>query len=383
MTASDRMEPTASQRRPLLAPLLGSLLVIGVLFGVDFALAKMERAELTSEAQDHYQQGIALLKQGRAAEAVEQLRRAISLARDNREYRLELAAAFLAAKKFDDADKQLDDLLQADPNDGRTNLLAARLRVQQDQIEDAEAYYHRAIYGSWKDNAAVHRLEVRLELADFLASRGDEKDLLAELLPLESEAPSDPATRERIGRLFLKAGSAARAADVFRELIRSGATDAAAYLGLGEAELNLGNYRDAFAAFLSATRQDPNARGAKEKMMLSSAMTALDPTLRWLSPDEKYARCSRILKMARDSLQQCVNGGMVTQPSKLQPLLDNANAMIAAQPQPRITNELAEDRLTIAEQLWQARTKACPPGGSPQEEPLGLIMEKLARTPGH
>jgi hypothetical protein len=116
--------------------------------------------------------------------------------------------------------------------------------------------------------------------------------------------------------------------------------------------------------------------------MLSSTMTALDPTLRWLSSDERYARSSRILEMARDSLQQCVNGGMVTEPSKLQPLLDNANAVLATQPQPRITNELAEERLTLGEQLWQARTKACPPGGSAQEEPLRLIMEKLARTPG-
>jgi tetratricopeptide (TPR) repeat protein len=385
MTAGNRAEPAGNQTKPLLIPLIASLLLIGALFSVDFFLATMEHTELTGEARDHYRDGLALLQQKRAPEAVEQLRRAWSLDRANREYQLQYAAALLAAKKLDEAGKQLDDLLQADPNDGPANLLAARLRVRQGNVEDAESHYHRAIFGSWKDKPAAHRLDVRLELANLLASRGDQGDLLAELLPLESEAPDEPALRARLGRLFLQAGSPSRAADVFRELVRSStdaASDADAYLGLGQAELDLGNYRDAFTAFVSALRCDPNARGAKEKMMLSSTMTALDPTLRRLSPEEKYARSARILEMARDSLQQCLSGGMVTEPSKLQALLANANATLSAGASPHVTNEVAEERLALAEQLWQAGAKACPPGSSDREEPLRLIMEKLARTAG-
>ena len=121
MTAGNRTEPAGNQTKPLLIPLIASLLLIGALFSVDFFLATMEHTELTGEARDHYRDGLALLQQNRAPEAVEQLRRAWSLDRANREYQLQYAAALLAAKKLDDAGKQLDDLLQADPNDGPAN----------------------------------------------------------------------------------------------------------------------------------------------------------------------------------------------------------------------------------------------------------------------
>ena len=61
-----------------------------------------------------------------------------------------------------------------------------------------------------------NRLRVRFELIDLLAQRNSKEELLAELLPIQDEAPRDLKTRTQMGRLFLLAGSPARAADIFR-----------------------------------------------------------------------------------------------------------------------------------------------------------------------
>ena len=43
-------------------------------------------------------------------------------------------------------------------DDGATNLAAARLSVHRGDVEDAKAYYHRAIYGNWPHDARTHRV---------------------------------------------------------------------------------------------------------------------------------------------------------------------------------------------------------------------------------
>ena len=53
---------------------------------------------------------------------------------------------------------------------------------------------------------------------------------------------------------------------------------------------------------------------------------------------------------------------MVTEPSKLQALLANANATLSAGASPHVTNEVAEERLALAEQLWQRESEGLPAG---------------------
>jgi hypothetical protein len=128
--------------------------------------------------------------------------------------------------------------LRAHPNNGRANLLAARSAVQKGKIPDAESYYQRAIYGVWNENAPAHRIDARLELTNLLASRGSEKELLAELLPLEGEAANDNALLQRIAHLYLSTGSPARSATTFRALIQNDPANEDAHAGLGQAEFS-------------------------------------------------------------------------------------------------------------------------------------------------
>jgi tetratricopeptide (TPR) repeat protein len=332
------------------------LATMGVLSAVDLFLARTEQRETHAEAEDDYAAGMRLLSENRALEAVDALRKAHALDRVNERYSLGLAHALLAAGKTGDAQSLLVETLGSSPNDGEANLLEARLMAREQKFEQAESYYHRAIYGTWSTDAAVRRVQVRVELADLLATRGSPQDLLAELLPLESEA-HDSATRKRVAQLYLAAGSPARAAAAYRSLIHDDPSDHSNYAGLGEAELALGHDRAAETAFQTA--------GAKDRAEVAAEVDSLDPTVRRLSAAEKFARTTRVLERARDALQRC---------SAADPLLPNGDAELRKKIRTP-TNEAAEERLTLAERLWDGRIAKC--GPATDEEPLRLVLSKL------
>jgi tetratricopeptide (TPR) repeat protein len=374
MSAAGQTTPADSASGPTLALAIVIALVVAGLWSLDVFLARTDREAVQNRANSLYAQGVQLLKQGHASAAVELLRRANAMVRDNRAYQLDYVAALVAARKFDDADANLKTLLQSDPNNGPANLLSARLMVQEGHIPDAESHYHRAIYGAWPENAPAHRLAVRLELVELLASRGERQELLAELLALESEAQGKAAILKRIAYLYQVAGYPARGADVYRELIQSDPDDIDAYAGLGGDELALGDYRAALAAFLNANRRSPGNPTIQRDIGLLNAMATIDPTPRRLSSAEKFARSTRILKLTRDALNGCAKW------DEAQRLVDESDKVLSKKAPANVTNELAESRLALAEQLWQAHIKLCGPGTSEQEHALRLIMAKLAHS---
>jgi tetratricopeptide (TPR) repeat protein len=367
------MASKPSNKPPVMAVSLAVLALIAALFAADFALANAERNELQDQAQVLFQQGQALQKQGKPEQALEFFRQAHALERQNPEYQLALVDTLLTTRKLDQASDLLHDLLQSNPHGGEANLMMARLLVKESKTDDAESNYHRAIYGSWGNDATSHRLQARLELVDLLASRGNRADLLAELLPLENEG-IDPATRMKIARLYLAAGSPARAAAVYRSLLRSNPNDPRTLTGFGQTELALGDYRAAMNAFVNAYRANPADVAARGNIELSSAVTALDPTPRRLSSAEKFSRSNRVLDLARSAMQRCAVGhGLATSDD-----LGRADVLLAQKPA-AVTNETSEERLGLAEQLWKDRLTSCGSAVTAQERPLQLIMEKLSR----
>lgn len=260
-----------------------------------------------------------------------------------------------SAGRFDDAQLILAEALREQPNGARANLLNARLLAARGDPAQAAVYYHRAIYGAWTGDATVQRLEARLELIRQLAQRGERKQLLAELLPVEAETDA-PAIRREVAALYITAGSPARAADEYRELIALTPNDPALLTGLGHAELASGRYGAAQVAFLRAYRLAPTDSAVRHGMELTSSLTALDPTPRRLPSREKYERSRRILQLVRGTLSACAV-----------PLPD------VPVPPRNDTNEAAEQQLQQAEQLWAAR-----PAGCAAPEIVSLILDKLA-----
>jgi hypothetical protein len=61
-------------------------------------------------------------------------------------------------------------------------------------------------------------------------------------------------------------------------------------------------------------------------------------------------------------------------------MIDDCDKVLAKKAPTHVTNELAESRLALAEQLWQARMKTCGASTSEEEHALRLIMTKLAHS---
>jgi tetratricopeptide (TPR) repeat protein len=356
---------------------LGTLALVFVaivaLFAIDTFLAKVEQSETAAQAARLFREGQRLAQECRSADSIARLRAALALSRDNPEYQLALADALFRAGRLADADALLTTMLQNDATDGGANLLMARVLAQQGKLEAAEFYYHMAIYGRWPQDAAANRIRARFELIDLLVKEGNRKALLAELLPLQDEAPVDLETRRRIAHLFLLAGSPGRAADMFRQILRENREDADAYAGLGEAEIASGNYRIAETNLEMAARLKPAEEDIRKRLELARQVLALDPMLRGLGAAERYRRTRELVELALDSVKPCAGDG----PSgTLQTLTDEAGQALQRRLSPAQQDEATEANLELAERLWQARQKECKQTTQPGEEPLALVLAK-------
>lgn len=347
----------ARTSRPGIGLILAIAAIIGGFWAIDIFLARTETRETEAEARHYNARGEELLKAGKAAEAIEPLSKAHVEDRDNIAYEMDLAEALLDDGRLEETGRTLEDILARAPNDGEANLLEARLMLRTNDFQEAGAYYHRAIFGIWGPDSEQRRIQVRMELAGVLAQRGDKQELLAELLGFGPEAMDNPEVEKKVATWYLDAGSPQRAAEVYKTLMEQNPGDKSNAAGLGEAELAMGNYRAAESAFSKA--------GEKDRAWLAGEIAALDPTIRTLSSAEKFRRSQRILERTRDMLTRCQGDPK---------LVDEANELLKQKPRGQVTNELAEDRLSLAQDLWDARPKGCE-----TDEVLRLVMKKLAQ----
>lgn len=346
-----------------------------VLFVADTFLARVEKAETSAEAARYFREARSLMERGENGRAAERLQDAIAIDRANREYQLTLAEAQLAEGKTADAEVTLNALLQTDSTDGPANLVMARVMVRASRRDEAISYYRRAIYGHWSADAGQNQLRVRFELIDLLAKHGMKEQLLAELLPAEAQAPHDEATELRLGRLFLVAGSPARAADVFRVVLHDSPANADARAGIGEAEFARASYKAAQRDFQTALRFAPDDESIRRRLNVTSDLLALDPTLRGLNPSDRYQRSLKLLQLTLDEARPCAGQSPSTE---LKGLLDKADAALKVHVRASSQGETAESNLDLTEQLWQARRKECRVPAS-NDSPLALVLARLSQ----
>ncbi len=236
--------------------------------------------------------------------------------------------------------------------------------------------YHRAIYGEWTKDPAARKRDARFELVDFLLKEHSKQELLAELITLEAESDGDETVQRRLAGLFLAADAPNRAAAVYRALITQNPDDASAYEGLGEAEMQQGEYRPARAAFLQASYHHESVTAAPRLVLLNEVIQ-LDPTPRRLPTSEKYERSLRILALAAGDLKAQLEKQPGAANGETAALLKSA-ADAAAPARVVPTNELAEQSLDLAMKIWKVRLALFGPSTSPDEEALRLTMEHLA-----
>ena len=367
-----------SPSRPILGAIAVVALVIVGLVAVDRSLASIERAELMGSARRSYLTGMDFMSRGLPSQAVEPLRQAHATERDSPVYTLALIEALTSTNKTSEADQLADEILASRPNDGEANLITARLMLKEGKFEDAEAYYHRAIYGAWSSDSMAHERAARLELVKMLVGENARQRLLAELISLSSEAGDDVSLKQQIAHLYLLAGSPARAVAMYREIVEHDPHDAKAFEALGEAELQDGEYRAARSAFQQASFYDPST-ALQPRLQLLTEVTALDPTPRRLTSGEKYSRSLRILELAKSDLDARIAAATpagAVSPDTAQ-LLKRAAVDLVKQSPAHVNNEMAELELDLAERIWKARIAMFGESTSAEEEPLRLVMERL------
>lgn len=349
--------------------LAGIGLVMAGFYAADQYLARLERREIGAVARRLDSTGESLLTQGRTAAAVDALTRAHLTERDNRSYQLALARALIADRQPAKAIEILREVLDEDSNDGEANLLTARALTAEMRWGSAEAHYHRAIYGSWPPGQASRSVQARVELVGWLTEHGDRQSLLAELIPLEQRARSDSAIASQIPALYLQANAVGQAEEAYRALIHAHPGDPDAYAGLGRVELKRGNFHAAQQHFDEALERKPGDPGLLSEAARAHAAYDLDPTLRKLPGADKLLRANRILAMARDVAQSCAEDPALM--LRAQKLLDEKPPKFPA-------NEVAEERLDLAESLWRSRPASCHPAPE-QTGVLALLMGKIAQ----
>src|SRR5258705_680003 len=278
--------PTASPREFIatFAVLFGLILTFLVL---DLSLARVERNEARQHAANLFQEGRAQLDSGHPGEAADRLSAAVSLDRSNVAYALGLAQAMAAEGRAADAEQMLGGLLERAQNDGAVNLTMARLLATTHRPRDAAAFYHRAIYGRWGADSAAQRTVARFELIDLLDKQHARAELLAELLPLQSDSADSTALLARVAPLYLRAAAPNRADDAYRALIRRSPDNAAAFVGRGDAALALGQFVTARSAFRGAARLTPGDTAIAHKLRLADTLPVLHPMARRVGDSQR------------------------------------------------------------------------------------------------
>jgi tetratricopeptide (TPR) repeat protein len=368
-------------------PIVGTFAIvfaaIAGLWVFDSFLERMDRAETLAEAQRSFAEGRTMAAAGRNAEAVDRFSGAVAIARDNRDYQLALANALLAVGKTNEAEATANQALQRDSTDGPANLTMARINLQEGDFEDAESYYHRAIYGRWPSDPAqhpaIHRTEVRLELIDRLSRRDltrpdARQELLAELLAVEGDV-TDVATQKRLAHLYLAAGSPSHSAQLFQTIVRERHNDPDAYAGLGDADLAQRNYRRARTDFESALHYDRGDAAVRKRLDLTDEVLGLDPMILGLSAAERYGRSALLLKLADDALTRCAGQS----PSKeISDLLGKSATALQGHVRRDRESDAMEANIDLALDLWKARGKVCGAVTEP-EQPLALVLAEVNR----
>ena len=335
------------------------------------------RTQRVTRAQQFFKQGNELMQADRYEEAVEQYRHALSISHTTEE-RLALGMALVKAGHLEEAEIYLNQVLRQNPNSGPANVGLGRILLQRGEIAEALKYYHRAIYGAWRDDPQANRLEARLELINALGKAGAKQQAQAELLALAADMPPQTAMRKRIGQLLLEYGLPRNSAGVFSEIAQKNRNDAEAQSGLGEAELASGDFSSAEKSFREAVRLDAANATYQKRLQLVERVIALDPAVPGLHASDRFERGRKLLEAAVGAFDQCGAGWSEPVPEDFRGLADSARKILLRHGRPRSYSDEADSDINLAERIWGARIKLCGPA-TPAEEPLSRVMARLPK----
>lgn len=327
------------------------------------------------------------LQSNRPAEAVAAFRAALPYAEDENSIQLLLARALAASDQWEEATAYYRTLWEHEPGSGEINLALARLAAQRGNIGEAWKDYHAALDGTWNGDGSRRRLEVRLELVEYLIREKHLDQARGELLIAAGNVTEDPNLRMRIADLMKQAGDYGNALALYRKLLQHGPSRFAALEGAGQAAYQRGNYllaRNYLERALNHPHfaQEPEEKREELRNELRDSIHILMLYPSWnLSQNQRARRIAAIDEIAESRLASCMTELL----SKNQPVPTSLNTLSAqwaglpAKRTPaRISSDgaLGEQILGLSYQIELETAKVC---GQPAGDDLLLL--KIASTP--
>jgi len=301
--ACGRIATTRSARIVLAVTLV--LIIAGFVFTQYFV--NLHRQMESDLAVRWFTRGEQAMQAQLPAAAAEDYRNALSYDPDNRQYRLRLAQALLAANRWNEARAHLTSLWEEEPADGEVNLTLARLNAQRGDYSNTIRYYGNAINGVWNDDPRKRRIATRFELTRYLMQQRKVPQAQAELMALQADGPPDPADQLLLANLLLQLNEPARAIDAYTAVLTHDRASAEAWRGKGQASLAIGDYSPAEQAFANAFDRDPRLDDARQQLQLVREVLRLDPAIRGLSLAERSQRVAAAFQVALQRLASCAN----------------------------------------------------------------------------
>jgi chloride channel protein, CIC family len=357
---------------PTLVWLSASLLVLLLLSGFFVYYYHSERQASATLA---FNNGNALVAQGRNEEAIEQYRNALSISHTS-EHRIALALTLEKVNRFNEAAIYLNELSRVDPNNAMVNLGLARYEANQGSAEKALTYYHRAIYGHWPKSVDLTPVQVRFELVDYLEGLKSNKQAVTELMALSAEVHGDSAVEKQIGTKLLALGAARESEEIFKDLLRKDSSDLESIAGMGFAQFALKDYPSAQATLRKAVEENGENEATRMRLQTCDQIMAMDPTLRSVPIKERLRRSNSLLKETLQAVQNCLNNPIGNSHGGIPPeLLEQAQKMLSSHPSDRYV-DMIDARLELVEQLYRNAKGIC---GTTQLSPeaLNRLLAKL------
>jgi tetratricopeptide (TPR) repeat protein len=355
--------------------MLALLAVLGVIFFLAVAgLSRAYHAQREALGNRWFSRGVVDLNARRYDSAMTEFRSALLYSRDNYDYQVNLAEALIGLGRTAEAYSYLVNLWEEEPENGVVNLELARIAAQRGQTEQAQRYYHNAIYAVWPSDQEEKRRETRLELIEYLLSINATAQAQAELIALQENLGEDPAQQRRVGDLFLRAQDYEHALAAYRLSLKSERRNAGALAGAGWAAFQLGRYPLAERYLQAAVSFNPNDTQSTERLKTTQLVLHMDPFRRQISVDERNKIVVDAFATAGRRLSSCARPKAAAASTSAQPRLADEWAKM----KPRITDQqlrrnpdLVEQAMDLVFEIERQTSATC---GTPTGEDLALLL---------
>ncbi len=355
--------------------MLALLAILGIVFFLAVAgLSRTYHAQRDALGNRWFSRGVVDLGAEHYDSAVTDFRAALLYARDNYDYQLNLAEALIGLRRTSEAYSYLMNLWERQPENGLVNLELARIAAQRGQTEQAQRYYHNAIYAVWPGDQESKRRETRLELIEYLLNINASAQAQAELIALEENLGEDPAQQKRVADLFLRAQDYEHALAAYRLSLRANRHEEDALAGAGWAAFQLGRYPLAERYLQAAVTENPHDTQSMDRLKTTQLVLHMDPFRRQIRMSERDRIVVEAFATAGKRLSSCAAPKASGGSTSSEPSLDDAWAKMKpriSEPELRRNPDLVEQAMDLVFAIERQSSATC---GSPAGEDLALLL---------